>query len=221
MSTDDPTPGSGTDGQLPAGPAHLPPARRRWVVVAAALTLAVDQATKWWVRSTLDLYERRSFLPGLDLYRVNNDGASFSLGSGRGPVVGVLALVIVVTLGWISRRVATVPAALATGAVLGGALGNLGDRLFLGDGGFLSGKVVDFLSTGWWPVFNVADSCIVVGGLFLSVLLWLRPSAFASGGPSSNRSQEVAPGPFGGAGVGEGDDGDSGRNRVGPDGTLR
>src|SRR5690606_9639539 len=97
-----------------------------------------------------------------------NTGASFSIGSGKGngPWVAVLALVVVIglALGATSRIRA---GAVASGLIIGGVLGNLLDRAFRGDDGFLHGAVVDFIDLQWWPVFNIADSGIVVGAIVL------------------------------------------------------
>jgi signal peptidase II len=96
-----------------------------------------------------------------------NYGSAFSIGQGRGALISLLALVIVVVL-LRSGRYATRPlSALAIGLVVGGAIGNLADRLFREGDGFLGGGVVDFLDLQWWPIFNVADSGIVVGAILL------------------------------------------------------
>jgi signal peptidase II len=80
-----------------------------------------------------------------------------------------MAVVIIGGIVHAGRRAQGLPVLLALGLVLGGALGNLADRLFRGDSAF-SGEVVDFVKVGIWPVFNLADSCIVVGGLLLVLL---------------------------------------------------
>jgi signal peptidase II len=65
------------------------------------------------------------------------------------------------------RRAGSVGAAVALGLVVGGAIGNILDRLFRSGDGFLSGQVVDFIDFQWYPIFNVADAAIVIGGLLL------------------------------------------------------
>jgi signal peptidase II len=133
---------------------------------SAAVVLVLDQLTKWWALETL---------PGrvidvvwtLRLRLAMNYGSAFSIGQGRGALISLLALVIVVVL-LRSGRYATRPlSALAIGLVVGGAIGNLADRLFREGDGFLGGGVVDFLDLQWWPIFNVADSGIVVGAILL------------------------------------------------------
>jgi signal peptidase II len=69
------------------------------------------------------------------------------------------------------RRTQPLSMLVVLGLILGGALGNLTDRLFRGNEGLLRGEVVDFVKVGIWPVFNLADSCIVVGGVLLAILL--------------------------------------------------
>lgn len=95
-----------------------------------------------------------------------NPGAAFSFLTRAPWLFTALAIGIVVV---ILARLRSVPpglTAVAVGLVFGGALGNLGDRLFRAPGPF-RGHVVDFIDLRWWPVFNVADSCIVVGALLL------------------------------------------------------
>jgi signal peptidase II len=84
-----------------------------------------------------------------------------------GPLIGIFAVVVVVLLVRFGRTVVSPVGTVALGLVLGGAVGNLVDRLLRDGSGFLHGAVVDFIDLHWWPIFNVADSAIVVGGLLL------------------------------------------------------
>jgi signal peptidase II len=150
----------------------------RGSLMIAAIVLLVDQLTKQWALSTLD--ERT-----IDLVwtlRLNlhfNSGMAFGSGEGFGPVIGVVALVVVValliSLGRRGDRLSTV----ATGLVIGGALGNVSDRLFRSPGWF-RGAVVDFIDLQWWPIFNVADMAITIGGVLL-VLGSVRASGAEAG----------------------------------------
>ena len=97
------------------------------------------------------------------------------MAGGRGAIVGLAALVVVAVVVWQGAGVADRLGAVAVGLVLGGALGNLIDRAFRGGGGFLGGAVVDFIDFQWWPIFNVADSCVVVGAILLVFVTVLRP----------------------------------------------
>jgi signal peptidase II len=118
----------------------------------------------------------------LRLNLVRNPGSAFGLGRGIGPLLAVVAFVMVVVLIRLGKVVSTRPTAVALGSVLGGAIGNLLDRLFRPGRGILGGYVVDFVDLQWWPVFNVADSAIVVGAILLFVLQWREPDPEADAG---------------------------------------
>jgi len=128
--------------------------------------LVVDQLTKSWAESTLTT-RNIDLVGSLRFNLAYNTGASFSLGGGYGAWISVIALVVVGILLWQGRSVGTRLGAVALGMIVGGALGNIVDRAFRGDGGFMSGAVVDFIDLQWWPIFNVADVGIVVGGVLL------------------------------------------------------
>lgn len=100
---------------------------------------------------------------------VRNPGAAFSMATGYTWVLTLIATGVVIGIIWMGRRLVSPWWALGLGLILGGALGNLVDR-FLRSPGPLRGHVVDFLSIGWWPVFNVADSAVVSGAVLLVVL---------------------------------------------------
>ena len=149
--------------------------RRRWKASAVVGTtvLVVDQLTKWWASEVLadqtidSCGTRRRRL-------VCNTGAAFSRGEGRGPILSGLVLVVIVLL--VRQGAATVDpvARVAVGAIVGGAIGNLSDRAFRDDAGFLGGAVVDFVDLQWWPVFNLADATIVVAGGLVVWRGWRR-----------------------------------------------
>jgi signal peptidase II len=104
-----------------------------------------------------------------------NSGVAFSIGSGLGvPIVLVVLSVIGIVI-WTTRGLPSISGSIAVGLVLGGACGNLSDRLFRGEGG----AVVDFIATSFWPTFNVADASIVIGAVLLGISLWRR-GGFAS-----------------------------------------
>ena len=137
----------------------------------ATLVLALDQLTKHLVvtnlagRPPLDLVG--SFV---QLRYTTNSGGAFSLLTGAPLFFGIMAMVIVGGIVYASRRAQPLSVLMVLGLILGGALGNLCDRLFRGEG-LLRGEVVDFVKVGIWPVFNLADSCVVVGGILLALLL--------------------------------------------------
>ena len=140
--------------------------------VAGAVVL-VDQLTKWWALDRLSSGPIH-VIGTLDLELARNTGASFSLFQGKAFVLVPVAVVLVVVLGVVAWRAPTAGRAAILGLILGGALGNLCDRFFRGD----HGAVVDFIALHFWPTFNVADSCIVVGCVLLVIsLLWApRPT---------------------------------------------
>jgi signal peptidase II len=146
----------------------------RIAAAVAVLVVAIDQATKHWALSALDDGDIDLFWT-LRLNLTFNSGASFSVGSGRGGLIALLGLVALV-IGF--RSVLRWPGRLAPvglGFIAGGALGNLVDRAFRNGDGVLGGRVVDFIDVQWWPVFNVADICIFVGGGLLIIASLRHP----------------------------------------------
>ena len=143
-----------------------PRRRTALVVVVAAIVVTVDQLTKTWAVNTLATRDIDLFWT-LRFHLAHNRGPAFSLGFGSGGVIAVLAIVIVIVFLVIGRSVDTKLGILSLGLVLGGALGNLVDRAFRHGSGFLGGGVIDFIDPQWWPVFNVADMAITIGGVLL------------------------------------------------------
>ena len=141
------------------------------VVAVGVLLLIADQVTKNWAESNLPLLRPQPFLGEfLQLTLLYNSGAAWGMGSGITPVVTVLQLGIVVgVLVFTVKAVRSTWYAIAMSLILGGALGNIHDRLLRPPGPF-RGEVVDFLQLPNWPVFNVADMA-VVGGAILVILL--------------------------------------------------
>ena len=129
---------------------------------AAAVVLVLDQLTKQWALSALadgpvDL------VGSLRLNLVFNDRAAFSLGFGSTTAIALVGCALVTVLVVMGVRAEQRGWALGLGIILGGALGNLTDRTFRSDDGFLSGRVVDMVDLQWWPVFNLADAALWVG----------------------------------------------------------
>jgi signal peptidase II len=143
-------------------------------LIAGLLVLVADQASKWWVLNGLDLPALRQvvLLPVLNLTMVWNRGVTFGLLNGLGSwghvLLAAIALAVVVALGFWLRRAESRLVAVAIGAIAGGAIGNVIDRVRFG-------AVVDFIhahvATPWgdysWYVFNIADAAIVCGVLAL------------------------------------------------------
>lgn len=141
-----------------------------WLWLSLVVIL-LDQVTKAMISSTMNLYDRIELLPVLELTRLHNTGAAFSMladaaGWQRWFFIGLGLIVSVVLLLWMRRLKTPEQTLLAIGLalVLGGALGNVIDRVWLG-------HVIDFIHVHWhsryFPAFNVADSAITVGAGFL------------------------------------------------------
>lgn len=167
---------------LPADPTPdpppQPPAGRRRAPLLGAVAVAVlaaDVVTKVVAVALLSGREPVELLGGsVFLVLVRNPGAAFSMATGYTWVLTLVAVAVVVVIARIARRLRSAGWAVALGLVLGGALGNLVDRL-LREPGPLRGHVVDMVSLfapdgSVWPVFNVADAAIVSGGVLLVVL---------------------------------------------------
>jgi signal peptidase II len=134
---------------------------------------AADQFVKFEIVSHLTLGEERALLGQLlTLHYVSNSGAAFSLGSGSTWIFAVIAAVVVIFIILFAHRIRSPGWATVFGLLLGGTLGNLGDRLFRAPG-FGVGHVVDFLQVFGFPaIFNVADTAIVSSmGLFIILSL--------------------------------------------------
>lgn len=161
-------------GRPRSGRLDDPRARAALVLVAV---LALDQLTKRLVAHTIDPGERIAALPGLHLVHTRNRGVAFGLAAGSQTLVtllvgcALLALLAYFTTHAHSRRLLWLP----TGLILGGALGNLLDRI-------RAGSVLDFIQLPLgWPPFNLADAAIVIGVLLLALVL--ESPRFAANGP--------------------------------------
>ena len=158
-----------TTGRIPSR------SRTAWVVAALVCIVAVDQLTKSWAVAALADGPKHVIGDFLVLDLSRNSGSAFSRFQGYTPVLAVLAIVIAFFVARAVRDATDRFTLVGLVLVLGGALGNLADR-FARSPGFLRGHVVDFVAVGWWPVFNVADSCITIGAIFLIVRTLLAPA---------------------------------------------
>lgn len=148
-------------------------ARLRLVLGLAAVVVVIDQLTKTWALSAL-ADGPIHLLGTLRLRLVYNTAGAFGLGGGFVPLLALAALGVVVYLIASGAAAERLPVAIAMGLLLGGAIGNLGDRVFRAPG-LLRGAVVDFVDLQFWPVFNVADMGISCGCVML--LVWAGRSA--------------------------------------------
>jgi len=132
--------------------------------LVAALVVGLDQLTKHTVAAGIADGQTRSLIPGVKLVHVRNTGVAFSLFAGGGALVLVFTLLVLALLvGYLARRPDRPLLWLPTGMLVGGALGNLIDRV-------ANGAVTDFIKLPAWPAFNVADMSITFGVL---VLVWV------------------------------------------------
>ena len=132
--------------------------------LVAVIVVAADQITKAIVRNEIKPGETIDVLPGIDLVHAKNTGVAFSMFSGGGPLVVIVAIVALVALiGFFATHLHRRLVWLPTGLLVGGAAGNLIDRIRLG-------SVTDFIKLPHWPAFNVADIAVTVG---VVTLLWV------------------------------------------------
>jgi signal peptidase II len=160
------------------------------LLVTAVLTLAIDQTTKVWARALLAPARSIAIIPGVfELSYIHNTGAAFGVLAGGRSIFIATSLVVLAGIAfvWFRYHPRGSFIVLALGLVSGGALGNLIDRV-------VAGQVTDFLYLHYWPVFNVADSAIVVGVAILVLWLLFRP----------DEEGDVTEETVGGDGAGEG-----------------
>lgn len=163
----------------PTPPVPVPARRVALFAIAAVVALLLDVVSKLLVVAKLpEGHDPVRVLGGaIYLDQTRNSGAAFSLGTGFTVILTAVALAVVVVIVRTASRMRSTGWALALGLVLGGALGNLGDRLFRAPG-VGRGHVVDWISAfgpngAHWPIFNLADSAIVCGAVLAAVLALL------------------------------------------------
>lgn len=171
----DPTPAQST----PADPAStdstpLKPRKVGLLAAIAATVIVLDVISKVIVVATIQPNQPVRVLGGMVyLSLIRNPGAAFSMATGMTWLLALIAIGVVVVIIRMAPRLRSTPWAISLGLVLGGAIGNLIDRIFRAPG-FLQGHVVDFVSVfgpnaEYFPVFNVADSAITIGGISLVI----------------------------------------------------
>ena len=190
--------------------------------------LVLDVISKLIVVHTLSGHAPIRLLGGfLTLLLLRNSGAAFSIGTSMTIVFTAIAAAVIVYILRAARRLRSLPWAITLGLLLGGATGNLADRIFRSPGLF-RGDVVDWIELPHWPVFNLADSAIVCGGA-LAVLLALRGirlDGSREGAPVPDSAVQDSAGQDsagedraeqGGAGPDHAGQGSAGEDRAGPD----
>ena len=153
---------------------------RKYLAITAFSVFAFDNLSKFLASHYLGLNPHHILGSFLQLHLTFNTGAAFSLGSNWGPVLGITSLGISILIMFYGSKVLKRGLATSLGLILGGALGNVADRLLrspegirpdsLPNGGFFHGAVVDWIQLPHWPIFNIADSCVTIGILWLIVI---------------------------------------------------
>ncbi|MCL5077550.1 MAG: signal peptidase II [Actinobacteria bacterium] len=131
---------------------------RSLIAPVAIVVILVDQITKTLAENNLKTHSIHLLGP-LSLQLIYNSGIAFSIGSGNAALATVIEIVVILGLIYYTRRINSRTLAVGFGLVIGGALGNICDRIFRHN----NGAVIDFIHTGFWPTFNLADSAVVIG----------------------------------------------------------
>ncbi len=163
-------------------------ARLAWAPVALVVVV-IDQLSKHWAVNELTDRDIDVFWT-LRFHLSFNTGMAFSRGQNWGPLIGVVALLVVVVLLLGLKRQPGRLTDIAVGLIVGGAIGNVIDRLFR-QAGWFRGGVVDFIDFQWFPIFNVADMGVTVGGATLVLASWL--AARTEHSPSDHDSRADVP----------------------------
>jgi signal peptidase II len=157
--------------QVPRGTASVTARSPVGPLAVAGVIVVLDQLTKIWAVAALSDGPVEVIGTLLQFRLTRNPGGAFSLLTGLTPVLAVLAVGMVIYIVRTTRRTADIVMAYSLALVLGGAVGNLVDRMFRSPG-FLRGEVVDFIKVPHWPTFNVADCAITVGVIFIAIRGW-------------------------------------------------
>jgi signal peptidase II len=157
-----------------------------------AAVVVFDQLTKTWAVNELSIGRSIKLLLGVRLVHARNTGVAFSKGGGMAGII-IPILVVIGVISWTARNEFRQPggphrwAPLAYGLILGGAFGNVIDRLFRG-AGWGKGAVVDMIeAVTWWPVFNVADAALSIG-VVLTLITVMRGRKTHAVSPNPTRS---------------------------------
>ncbi|MGV9453856.1 signal peptidase II [Streptomyces sp. NPDC003635] len=166
----EPEQSSSPEGQ--EGAQERPRGKRRIAVLFAVATFAylLDLISKMIVVAKLEHHEPIEIIGDwLKFEAIRNAGAAFGFGEAFTVIFTVIAAAVIVVIARLARKLYSLPWAIALGLLLGGALGNLTDRIFRSPGVF-EGAVVDFIAPKHFAVFNLADSAIVCGGILIVLL---------------------------------------------------
>ena len=163
-------PNDAASGRARSEPGSTSSTRRALLILGLVVgVVLLDQITKAWAVASLSDGPLSIIGDRVELRLSRNPGGAFSILTGFTPLLAVLAAIVAIVLVRVAQRAKDPVMVVALSLVLGGALGNLIDRLFRAPG-FLRGEVVDFVRIGAFPSFNVADSAVTIGAVLL--LLW-------------------------------------------------
>jgi signal peptidase II len=174
--------------QLPQGDVHFLHFRiRRRIALTAFLVFVIDDVSKYLAFHFLGDNPKHLVGSLLQLHLLLNSGAAFSLGRNMGPLYGLAAVAICLCIIFYGNKIHRLKLSVPLGFILGGALGNLADRIFhspagitstsFPGGGFFHGAVIDWIELPHWPVFNAADSFLTIGIGWL-ILVVIYPNVF-------------------------------------------
>ena len=148
---------------------RLSPLSKRLYLIAWAIWLT-DLATKSWALANLDSRDPIKLIGSfLQLTLVKNSGAAFSFATGATLILSIFACCVVAAIAYYAPKITSKGWAIVIGLALGGIVGNLTDRIFRAPG-FFTGHVIDWIELPNWPVFNIADTAIVVATAIAVVL---------------------------------------------------
>ena len=172
------------------------PARRAALLFGTALVVYVlDRLTKLWAEDALAAHPIEVIRGVLTLRFATNSGGAFSMGTSAPWFFATATIVVSVLIAVTAFRARPPLQAVALGLILGGALGNLTDRIMRGSGLLaFDGRVVDWVDVHLWPVFNVADSAVVVGAILLGWTSLLEARRHASDGDAGPQADGPASG---------------------------
>lgn len=160
------------------------------IFAVMGVIVLIDQLTKLWAVTSLEPGMPVDVIGAwLRLNLVRNAGAAFSMGAGFTLVMSLIAIAVVVVIVRFARRIGSLWWALMLGALLGGAVGNLIDRM-VQPPGVLRGHVIDFVQLPYWPVFNFADVAIVIAVGMMIVLAWRGVPLAGVDAPDSKAGEE-------------------------------
>ena len=166
----------------------------RRVLAVAWLVWVLDSISKNLAQRFLEGVQAKSLIGNfLKLTYVRNSGAAFSFIQNSSFMLAAFAIFALFVLAYWTPRINSLPWALVFGLLLGGTLGNLTDRTFRGTAGVLNGQVIDWIQLPHWPVFNLADSAIVVAALLATGLSFRNISPISRPTKNGNDGEEVDP----------------------------